>query len=144
MTGDPLRDVKARAALVTAPDRTALTLTVHTEALVDTSIALPDVLSRLLAHPSVATAIPAEAPMRTATRLLRTNAVVHFSLNRSLRVRIGAAAGLADPVLLDRELRSGMNAGLEIASALSEGRISLARLSRLARLKTALAVNSPH
>ncbi|HET7055436.1 MAG TPA: hypothetical protein VFI12_03185 [Thermomicrobiales bacterium] len=133
MTGDPLGDVRAHAALVVTPDRSALGLAVPTEALVQASITLPDVLHRLLAQPRVAAEIPADEPVTTSTRLLKTNGAVHLSLNGDLRVRVGAAAGLAGPLVLDRELRSGMNAGLAIAAALSEGRLSLARLSRLAR-----------
>jgi hypothetical protein len=143
MTGDPLREVTAHASLAMTPDRTALILAVPTGALVETSVTLPDVLAPLLAHPSVAAEIPAHETEMTSTRLLKTNDAVSLSLNGNLHMRIGAAAGLAEPVLLDRELRSGMNAGREIARALSEGRLSLARLSRLARTQLAEGANPP-
>jgi hypothetical protein len=144
MTGDPLREVTARADLVVTSDRTALIVSLPTNALVETSITLPDIVSRLLAHPSVAAEIPAEEPVMTATRLLKTDEAVHFALNGDIQIRIGAAAGLADPVLLDRELRSGIAAGTEISGALAESRVSLARLSRLSRVKRAEAVNPHH
>jgi hypothetical protein len=142
MTGDVLQEVRARADLIATSDRTALILTVPTAALVETSIALPDVMSRLLSHPSVVAEVPTEVPVSAFTRLLKVDGAAHASLGGGLRLRVGAAAGLADSVLLDRELRSGMVAGVEISNALSEGRLGLARLSRIRHRWSALDAES--
>ena len=58
-------------------------------------------------------------------------------------MRVGAAAGLADPVLLDRELRSGMIAAEQIAEAMAVNRVNVAQLSRISRAWAADAAQSP-
>ena len=92
--GDALHDVRARADLIATSDRTALILTVPTATLVETSIALADVLSRLLAHPSVVAEVPADAPVSAFTRLLKVDGAAHLSLGEGLRLRVGARRGI--------------------------------------------------
>jgi hypothetical protein len=106
--------------------------------IVETSISVVDVLARLLAHSSVRNMVPEMEPRTASTRLMRTGEPVHITLRGGARVRIGAAAGLADPVRLDRELRSGTVAAEQIAQAVTGGRLTLARLSRIGRVWSAI------
>ncbi|HEX3303192.1 MAG TPA: hypothetical protein VHR64_09955 [Thermomicrobiales bacterium] len=138
LTGEGLADVDATASILTSHVQTSLILTVPMASIVETSISVVDVLARLLAHPSVRNMVPEMEPRTASTRLMRTGEPVHITLRGGARVRIGAAAGLADPVRLDRELRSGTVAAEQIAQAVTGGRLTLARLSRIGRVWSAI------
>jgi hypothetical protein len=140
--GEPLVDVQASAQIVAGPAGSQLVLAAPIASLVETSIALPDVLTRLIAHPAVTTEIPAGDPDSASVRVLpeRTDQPIH--LQGGVSLRIGAAAGFVDPVQLDLELRSAMAAATEIAAAVAEGHGSVARLSRIPRAWSSLSVGS--
>jgi hypothetical protein len=133
LTGESLSDVKGHACIVSGLATTSVTLVVPMAILVETSIALPDVLSRLLAHPAVMCELPDGEPTTAYTRLLSTSKRTLISLRRGIELRIGAAAGLVDPILLDTELRSGIIVGKHVSSAIADNRLSVARLSRITR-----------
>ena len=133
LNGEGLSDVNGRASILTTPNRAALILLLPMASIIETSISVVDVLARLLTHPAVSSTIPEVVPVLTGTRLLRSGDPLHLTVRGGLTVRVGAAAGLADPVLLDRELRSGMVAAEQIAAAISEARTNVARLSRIGR-----------
>ena len=134
LTGECLSDVNATASILTSHGQTTLILAVPVASVVETSISVVDVLARLLAHPSVKSELPGSEPRSAHARLIRSGEPVHHTLQGGVKVRIGAAAGLADPVVLDRELRSGMIVAEQVGRAIADGRLSLARLSRIARV----------
>jgi len=133
LSGESLSDVNAHAWVVAGLATTILALVVPMAMLVETSIALPDVLSRLLAHPAVMCELPGGEPTAAYIRLLSTTKRTPISLRGGIGLRIGAAAGLADPTLLDAELRSGVIAGEHVSAAIVDNRLSVARLSRITR-----------
>jgi flavin-dependent dehydrogenase len=134
MTGETLSDVNATASILTAHNQTTMIFAVPMASVIETSIAVVDVLARLLAHPAVKDELPGTEPRSASTRLIRTGEPTHVTLHDGFKIRIGAAAGLAQPVVLDRELRSGIVAAEQIGHAITDGRLSLARLSRIARV----------
>jgi len=138
LVGEGLTVVDATASVLTSQDRTSLIFTVPMASVVETSISAVDVLARLLAHPSVKATLPDIEPSSVGMRLLRTGEPVHFSLRDGVNIRIGAAGGMADPVELDRELRSGMVAAEQIVQAVADRRFTLARLSRIGRAWSAI------
>lgn len=133
LKGDTLAEVDGRAWIISAPAETSLILAVPLASIVDTSIAVPDVLTRLLDHAAVRADLPESEPAAASVRLLPATPRPAIEPGRRFGIAIGARAGLADPVLLDPELKSGMIAGEQVAAASVEGRISLARLSRIPR-----------
>jgi hypothetical protein len=138
LTGEGLAEVDATTSILTSHDQTTLILVVPMASVVETSISVVDVLARILTHPSVKCELPDLEPRTASTRLIRTGEPVHFTLQGGVKVRVGAAAGSADPVVLDRELRSGMVVAEQVALAIADGRLSLARLSRIARVWSSL------
>ncbi len=112
--------------------------------IIETSISVVDVLARLLTHPAVSSTLPEAEPALAGMRMLRSGDPLHLTLRGGLTVRVGAAAGLADPVLLDRELRSGMIAAEHMAEAIAVNRVNVARLSRISRAWAADAARSAH
>jgi hypothetical protein len=133
LTGESLSDVQGRAWIMAGLDETVLTLALPIDALVDTSIALPDVVSRLLSHPAVFNELPDGEPSTAYTRLLSKRKRSPITLLGGTELEIGPAAGLADPICLDAELRSGLIAGKHIAAAITENRLTIARLSQITR-----------
>jgi len=144
LNGEGLSDVNGRASILTTPNRAALILSLPMASIIETSISVVDVLARLLTHPAVSSTIPEVVPVLTGTRLLRSGDPLHLTLRGGLTVRVGAAAGLADPVLLDRELRSGMIAAEHMAEAIAVNRVNVARLSQISRAWAANAARSTH
>jgi hypothetical protein len=134
LTGETLSDVNATASILASHDQTSLILALPMASVVETSVAGVDVLARLLAHPAVKDELPGTEPRSACTRLVRYGEPIHVTLRGSVTVRIGAAAGLVDPVVLDRELRSGIIAAEQIGHAIADDCLSLARLSRIARV----------
>ena len=144
LNGEGLSDVNGQASILTTPDRTALILVAPMAAIVDASISVVDVLARLMTHPAVRSALPEGEPVLAGMRLLRSGDPLHLTLRGGVTVRVGAAAGLADPVKLDRELRSGMVAAEQIAEAIAADRANVAQLSRITRAWAADAAQSIH
>jgi hypothetical protein len=133
LSGESLSDVQGRAWIMARQDETVLTLALPIDALVEMSIALPDVVSRLLSHPAVLNDLPDGEPSTAYTRLLSKRKRSPSTLYGGTELEIGPAAGLADPICLDAELRSGWIAGKHIAAAITENRLTIARLSQITR-----------
>jgi hypothetical protein len=133
LTGESLSDVQGRAWIMAGLDETVLTLELPLGALVETSIALPDVVSRLLSHPAVLNELPDGEPSTAYTRLLSKRKRSPITMHGGTELEIGPAAGLADPICLDAELRSGLIAGKHLSAAITENRLSIARLSQITR-----------
>src|SRR6476661_9817929 len=142
LTGEGLSDVNGQASILTTPNRSALILSLPMASIIETSISVVDVLARLLTHPAVSSTLPEAEPALAGIRMLRSGDPLHLTLRGGLTVRVGAAAGLADPVLLDRELRSGMVAAEQIAEAMAVNRVTVVRLSRISRTWAANAARS--
>ena len=144
LSGESLSDVQGRAWIMAGLNETMLTLVLPLGALVETSIALPDVTSRLLSHPAVLNELPDGESSTACTRLLSKRKRSPITLHGGTEIAIGPAAGVADPICLDAELRSGLIAGKHIAEAITENRLSTARLSQITRELNAVETNADH
>lgn len=132
-SGESLAEVKAFGQIAIGPPGIQLVLVAPIASLIETSITLPDVLTRFLGHPAVTSELPDREPDITGVCLLPDAYPSSITVESGCRLRIGAAAGMVDPFLLDLELRSASIAGTEVASAIAESRLTVARLSRIGR-----------
>jgi flavin-dependent dehydrogenase len=133
LSGDPLLETNAMASVLTWSQAVSLTIAVPMASLVATSITLPDVIARLLAHPAVRAELPDAKPVIAVPKLLTMAPIGPTSASPDRWLRVGPSAGMADAVHLDRELKSAIVATEIIAAGLSDGRMSLRSLSRISR-----------
>ncbi len=133
LSGEHLDEVTGSAVVISVPGLTSLLLTVPMSVLVEQSIAIADVAWRLLDHPGVQSAIPAQQFTRTASFMTLRDPIPPIDRYSSRSILIGAAAGLADPVNLDREVSSAVGAADLLVEAFRANRWSSAGLSRIGR-----------
>ena len=132
-TGESLDEIRATCTLLQTTTRLTLVLTAPMRAIIESSIALVDVLAQFMAHPVVKTLLPTSAPTSTWTGIDWIDPRPALAPGDPVQAFIGQAAGRSNPVCLDLEIRSAQHASRVIAEAFQEGRMTLAGLSRLSR-----------
>jgi hypothetical protein len=133
LTGEHLTDPATQARILGGSGMTTLILSLQLRAVVETSVAVVDILHRLMSHPGVLDLVPTRVADRAWTRITTAEDIHPIAPNEGGRLRTGGAAGHGIPHLLNTEIRSALITSDQIAAALQEGRTSTARLSRIAR-----------
>jgi hypothetical protein len=133
LAGEHLTDPHALAWVLTKHGVTTFVLSLMLEKMVETSVAISDVLHRLIQHPGVAELVPSRNPDRAWTRLSGQTEFHPVAVREGTRVRVAGSAGHVLPHLLNIEVRSALLAANQISAAVCADQLTVARLSRIAR-----------
>lgn len=133
MSGEHLDEVSALTTVISVTDLTSLVLTVPMAILVSHSIAIADIAYRLLDHAGVRDLLPGASLIRAASYMTLGTPITPVEQYSTSSLHIGAAAGFADPVFLDREVNSAIRTANALENAFHHQRWTGASLSRLTR-----------
>jgi hypothetical protein len=133
LMGEHLTDPPAQSRILIGSGVTTLIMSVQLRDVVEASVAVVDILHRLMSHSGVLDLIPTRTADRAWMRITTADDLHPIELNEGGRLRVGGAAGHAFPELLNIEIRSALIAAEQISAAVQEGRVTTARLSRIAR-----------